>query len=125
MLHAAFVRSPYAHARVLRIDAGAASALPGVRLVLTGADIADRIGAFPINPAEDVEITRITHPVLATDRVRYVGEAVAVVAAESPAQAGDAAQYLPVDYQGLPPPLEAGPAQPPLPARPPGDGGGR
>src|SRR5439155_22914275 len=79
MLHAAFIRSPYAHARILGIDAGAARGLPGVHLVLTGADIADRIGAFPINPAEDAEIMPVTHPVLAVERVRYVGQPVAVV----------------------------------------------
>src|SRR2546421_11248091 len=94
MLHAAFVGSHYAHARVLGVDADAARALPGVHLALTGADIADRVDAFPIAAPEDAEIRRITHPVLATDRVRYVGQAVAVVVAESPAQAVDAAEHV-------------------------------
>ena len=112
MLHAAFVGSHYAHARVLGVDADAARALPGVHLAFTGADIADRVGAFPIAAPEAAEIRRITHPVLATDRVRYVGQAVAVVVAESPAQAADAAEHVLVDYEELSPLLEPGASEP-------------
>jgi len=112
MLHAAFVRSPYAHAHVLRVDTSAARALPGVQLALTGADVAGRVGAFPINVAEDAEIRRVTHPVLAVDRARYVGQPVAVVVAEGAAQAVDAAEYVLVEYEELPPLLEPGDLEP-------------
>ncbi len=114
LLHAAFVRSPYAHARVVGVDAAAARELAGVRLVLAGADIADRVGAFPINPADDAEIRKIMHPVLAVERVRYVGQQVAVVVAETAAQAVDAAEYVMADYEELPPLLEPGRNEPQL-----------
>jgi len=114
LLHAAFVRSPYAHARVVGVDAAAARELAGVRLVLAAADIADRVGAFPINPADDAEIRKIMHPVLAVERVRYVGQQVAVVVAETAAQAVDAAEYVMADYEELPPLLEPGRNEPQL-----------
>ncbi len=110
MLHAAFVRSPYAHARVNGVDAEAARSRPGVRLVLTGGELADRVGAFPISPAPDAEIVRVMHPVLAGERVRYVGDPVAVIVADTPELAADAVEWVSVDYDELPPVLEPGDA---------------
>ena len=95
MLYAAFARSLYAHARVLAVHAEAAAGAPGVHLVLTGADVADRVGEFPITRAgDDVEIVEITHPILALDRVRYVGQPVAVVVADTREAAADAAELV-------------------------------
>ncbi|HEX6537457.1 MAG TPA: xanthine dehydrogenase family protein molybdopterin-binding subunit, partial [Gemmatimonadaceae bacterium] len=100
--HAAFVRSPYAHARITGVDAAGALAMPGVRAVFTGADLADA-GVNPI-PAGWVLPGMHTTPrrALATDRARYVGEAVAVVIADTAAAARDAAERVRVDYEELP-----------------------
>jgi carbon-monoxide dehydrogenase large subunit len=103
--YAAFVRTPYAHARILGIDATEALALPGVLKVLTGADFA----ALPAMPcgwmihSRDGEPMRVgERRVVATDTVRHVGEAVAVVIAESREAARDAADLVLVDYDELP-----------------------
>ena len=115
LCHAALVRSPHAHARILSIDSEAAAALPGVLAVLTGADAAaDGMGPIPHNPdwagppdAElrlpdgfDVYISENTP--LPRDTVRYVGEAIALVVAESAALAAEAAELVAVDYDPLP-----------------------
>ncbi|MFQ5534094.1 MAG: xanthine dehydrogenase family protein molybdopterin-binding subunit [Sphingomonadales bacterium] len=105
--HAGFVRSPHAHARITRIDAVSALAAPGVVAVLTGADLAaDGLGALPcawmIHSRDGSEMKQPPHPVMATDTVRYVGEAVAVVLAESAAQARDALELVEVEYDELP-----------------------
>jgi len=96
-LHIAFVRSTLAHARIRSLDVEAAAAAPGVVAVLTGADLGlpDRVG-FPM-----VAATLARAP-LATERVRFVGEAVALVVAESPGQAADAAQLVELDLEPLP-----------------------
>ena len=108
MLFAAFARSLYAHARVVAVHAEDAAAAEGVRLVLTGADIAGRVGDFPIVRAgDDVEILEITHPILAVDRVRYVGQPVAVVVAETREAAADAADLVWLEVEELPPVLDA------------------
>ncbi len=114
---AAFVRSPHAHAIVKRIDAAAARTMPGVIAVLAGADyLADGLkGALQrANPAGAIDIkvrafAPEKRPVLeeqqfplALDRVRYPGEAVAVVVAEQPFQARDAAEAVEVEYEVLP-----------------------
>ena len=114
---AVFVRSPHAHALVKRIDAAAARAMPGVIAVLTGADyVADGLkGAMQrANPADAVDVKRrafapekrsvLEEPQfpLAADRVRYVGEAVAVVVAEQLFEARDAAEAVTVDYDVMP-----------------------
>lgn len=103
--YAAFVRTPYAHARILGIDATEALALPGVVKVLTGADFA----ALPAMPcgwmihSRDGEPMRVgERRVVAIDTVRHVGEAVAVVIAESREAARDAADLVLVDYDELP-----------------------
>jgi carbon-monoxide dehydrogenase large subunit len=92
-VRATFVRSPVAHARITGIDAGAALASPGVVAVLTAADLDD------IPPGGDKPTAE---PLLATDRVRYVGESVALVLTEHGSQGEDAAELVSVDYEPLP-----------------------
>src|SRR5579864_8379392 len=82
--HLAIVRSPVAHARIRRIDTAAARRVPGVLAVVTGADLADRTDGFPVNVQEGARVTAVPHRALATDTVRYAGEPVAAVAAETP-----------------------------------------
>ncbi len=100
-LHLAFVLSPYAHARITSIDASEALALDGVVDVLTGADLAAMVK--PI--AAQIELPGYsfnTRDVLAVDEVRFAGEAVAVVVAESPYLAEDGMELVQVDYEPLP-----------------------
>jgi carbon-monoxide dehydrogenase large subunit len=92
-VRATFVRSPVAHARITGIDAGAALASPGVVAVLTAADLDD------LPPGSDEPTAE---PLLATDRVRYVGESVALVLTEHGSQGEDAAELVSVDYEPLP-----------------------
>jgi carbon-monoxide dehydrogenase large subunit len=113
--YAALVRSPHAHAGLRAIDTGPARALPGVLAVLTGADLAaDGIKPFPHAPAAqsppDIKLENTDgspfyvarHFPLALDRVRFVGEPVALVVAETLAQAKDGAEHVAVDYDELP-----------------------
>jgi CO/xanthine dehydrogenase Mo-binding subunit len=97
MLHAAVLRSPRAHAKIKSIDTRAAAALPGVVKVLTGTDIAATTGALPCFANPPVE-----QRCVATDRVRHVGEAVAVAVAESRYIAEDALERIDVQYEDLP-----------------------
>src|SRR5881227_2081432 len=85
-LYAAIVRSPHAHARIQRIDAARAEAAPGVRAVLTGADIQDWSKPFVVGVKAQMEMWA-----LAMDKVRYVGEPVAVVVADTRYLAEDGA----------------------------------
>jgi len=104
MLHATIVRSPHAHARLLRIDATAARALPGVIAVWTDADLP----RFPSLPARRQPPSRIPNrPVLARDTVRHVGEPVAIVVAIDHSVAVDAAERVEVRYEALDPLLDA------------------
>ena len=96
-LHAVFVRSEYAHARVRAVDTSRALAAPGVAAVLTAADLA--LGGFHGMAKVHADFAM---PALATDTVRYVGDRVAVVLAESAAEARDAASLVEVDYEPLP-----------------------
>ena len=96
-LRAVFVRSPYAHARLARIDTTQAAAAPGVVAVLTAADLGDR----PAPPFAVVN-RRIERLPLARGKVRYVGDPVALVVAETRSQAIDAAELVDVDYEDLP-----------------------
>jgi carbon-monoxide dehydrogenase large subunit len=101
-----FVRSPYPHARIVSVDTAAAQAMPGVAYVVTGAEL-DAAGVKPIpgNPAfPRADGPGATPPrrVLAHERVRYVGEVVAAVVAETLQQARDAAEAVYVDYEELP-----------------------
>jgi carbon-monoxide dehydrogenase large subunit len=102
MLHAVFVRSPYAHALVRSVDTSKAKAAPGVVAVLTAADLGTSIGMVPC-AAQIPDMKSAARPVLAKDRVRFVGEAVAVVVAEDRYGARDAADLVEVDYEALTP----------------------
>jgi carbon-monoxide dehydrogenase large subunit len=110
------LRSPHAHARIKSIDAGRALALPGVLLVLTGADVkAEGLNPIPHIPQAmsppDIRLDNLDGsdhlveqpPILAVDTVRFVGEAVAFVVAETLAQAKDAAEAVLVEYETLKP----------------------
>ena len=100
MLHAALVRSPYAHARIKRIDVEAARALPGVVAVVTGRDAAELCDPLPdFGP----DPSKHTWRLLANDKVRYVGEGVAAVVAENRYVAEDACSLIEIDYEELPP----------------------
>jgi carbon-monoxide dehydrogenase large subunit len=101
------VRSPHAHARIVRIDKGPACAVPGVFGVLTGHDVvAENIKGLPCPgfPAQPVgsRYYRPLRPVLASDFVRHVGDGVALIIAQTLHQAKDAAELLAVDYEVLP-----------------------
>lgn len=99
-LDAAFVRSPHAHARIVRIDASAAQAVAGVLAIVTGEGMA-RL-AKPVRAASNMSGYKVTSfPPLALGTVRYVGEAVAVVVAESRYVAEDAAEQVRVQYEPL------------------------
>jgi carbon-monoxide dehydrogenase large subunit len=107
MTYAAFVRSPHAHAKIVSIDASEALAAPGVVGVLTGADLAeDKIGGlicgWMIHSKDGTPMKAGAHPAIAHDRVRHVGDAVAVVIAETRNQARDAAEKVAVEYEELP-----------------------
>ena len=120
MLHAAFVRSPLAHARVLSVDVSAARELPGVAAALTGADIEaitvpgpDALSTLMGAGGPTPEFT-----LLATDKVRFVGDPVAIVIAESRYLAEDGCELVSVEYEDLPPVASArfalDPGSPPL-----------
>jgi carbon-monoxide dehydrogenase large subunit len=113
--YAAMVRSPHAHARIVRIDLQKARAMPGVLGVFTGADCAaDRLAPIPhsavpstrydmkLTAPDGGEIFLGPHALLPVDKARHVGEAVAMVVARTKAQAGDAAEVLAVEYEVLP-----------------------
>lgn len=105
--HAAVLRSPHAHARIKRMATTAALSAPGVLAVLTGRDVAaDRLGDMPcLVPVTNLDGTQradTPRPILALERVRYVGDPVALVVAETLGQARDAAELIEVDYEALP-----------------------
>ncbi|HKX19258.1 MAG TPA: xanthine dehydrogenase family protein molybdopterin-binding subunit [bacterium] len=103
MVYASIVRSPHAHARITRIDAAAARRHPGVVAVFTGRDLEGKINPIPtawLIPNSDLKTP--PHPALAVDRVRYAGDGVAVVVADGPYTARDAAALVRVDYEQLP-----------------------
>jgi len=101
LAHLALVRSPHAHARVVRIDARRALRLPGVLAVLTVADAPELAGSIPPLIREP-GWPAYRHPLLAAERVRHVGEAVAVVVAEDACRAVDGADAVAVEYEPLP-----------------------
>jgi len=99
MTYAAFVRSPHAHARIKGINAAKAKAVPGVVAVYTGQDV--QVGGLPCGwMLPDIKVP--PRPVLSSGKVRYVGEPVAVVIAETPYAAKDGAEAVQVDYEPLP-----------------------
>ena len=101
MLHLAILRAPMAHARIVNVDISAASAHPKVRLVVTGAMLAERGLAWMPTLSNDVQA------VLATDKVRFQGQEVAFVVAEDRYAARDALELIDVDYELLPPVIDA------------------
>jgi carbon-monoxide dehydrogenase large subunit len=101
LLHAAFVRSPHAHAIVRAVDPSDAKRAPAVHEVLTGQDLASSVR--PLSPRfEGAGFTSTAWPALARERVRFVGEPVAVVAAASAYAAADARERVVVTYEPLP-----------------------
>ncbi|MCO6418885.1 xanthine dehydrogenase family protein molybdopterin-binding subunit [Siccirubricoccus sp. KC 17139] len=103
--YAYILRSPHAHAKITSIDTAAAAAMPGVLAVFTGADTA-ALGSIPcgwqIHNKDGSPMAEPRHPMLAEGKVRHVGDQVAVVIAESRAQAKDAAEAIAVEYEVLP-----------------------
>jgi carbon-monoxide dehydrogenase large subunit len=103
MLYAAFVRSPYAHASIKRVELDAARQLPGVVAAFSGADAIAKGWAPSLPVAHKIaDLKTPPHAPLASDEVRFVGEAVAVVVASDPYVARDAAELVEVDYEELP-----------------------
>lgn len=102
MLHAVVLRSGVAHGRIRRIDTAAARAIDGVRAVITATEIGDKIPLIPLRLANLPEFKPYFQPVIASDKVRYVGEPIAVVVASSPAIAEDALEAIVVDIEALP-----------------------
>jgi len=108
MLHVAFVRSPVAHARIRSVDLSRAAALPGVVFTLSGAELLRALPPIPDNQlvlpskwkaAVPHRILNPQQPLLATDKVRHVGEAVAVIVAENRYIAEDAADLVVLDLE--------------------------
>ncbi len=97
LLHVKFLRSPYAHAEIRGLEVAAARQAPGVRAIAVGRDLPAAFGILPISPDETA---------MAVDKVRYIGEIVAAVAAETPEAAAAAARLIQVDYRPLRPCLE-------------------
>jgi carbon-monoxide dehydrogenase large subunit len=102
MLHAVIVRSPVAHARINRVDVSQAAKAPGVVAAFSGKDLEGAYGGLPCFWPVSDDIKMPPHNPLATDKVRYVGDGVAVVVAESRAAAKDGAELVEVDYDELP-----------------------
>ena len=105
--YAAFLRSPYAHARIRSIKLDAALKSPGVVRIFTGADLAEaKVGGLPcgwlIHSKDGSPMKEPPHPVLAQGKVRHVGDQVAMVVAETLLQAKDACELIEVDYEELP-----------------------
>ena len=103
MAHAAILRSPHAHARILDIDTSNAKIAPGVVAVYTGVDIEGKLNPIPcawVPPDSDVKV--VDYLSIAKDTVRYSGEAVAVVVAENRYQAEDALELIEVNYSPMP-----------------------
>jgi carbon-monoxide dehydrogenase large subunit len=112
VLHAAFVRSPHAHAHIVGIDANSARQLPGVRAVLTGQDMADdgigvMRGLYRLAGADGAPMAEPPRYALARGTVRHVGEPLALVLADTPQQAADAAEAVQVEWQPLPSVVDA------------------
>jgi carbon-monoxide dehydrogenase large subunit len=104
--YAVFVRSPHAHAAIKKIDVARAQSMPGVARVFTGKDIEGKVNGLPcgwlITSTDGTPMKEPPHPVLAQGKVRYVGDHVAMVVADTLAQARDAAEAVEVDYDVLP-----------------------
>ena len=102
MLHAAILRSAVAHGRIRAIDVSRATKIPGVNAVITAADLGDAIPLVPMRLQPMPEFEAFGQPVMARDKVRYVGEALAMVLADSAGIAEDAIGAIEVDIEPLP-----------------------
>src|SRR5258706_416470 len=103
LTYAAILRSPHAHARITRVDTAAAKAAPGVLAVYTGADIKDKAGPLPCAwNVPNCDLKTPPHPLLAYEKVRYVGDGVAMVVATSRGAARDAVELIDASYEPLP-----------------------
>ena len=120
---AIFLRSPHAHANIVRIDTSAAETMPGVLAVLTGDDYAadglgEIIGGSPLHRRDGSQMYRPPRPAMIRDRVRHVGQSIALVVAETANQAKDAVEAIEIDFAPLPAHLSTAqandPATPPL-----------
>src|SRR4026209_807515 len=100
MLHLAFQRSPYPHAKILSIDVTKAKAMPGVEAVITGNDISERLNLLSSQVLPNMKTP--PHPVLARGAVHCIGVPIAAVVAKTSAQAEDAANAVEVEYEPLP-----------------------
>ena len=106
MLHVAYLRSPFAHARITRVDVSGALQVPGVVAAFSGDDFGAEQGSLPCAWPVTPDIVIPAHPPMATEEVRYVGEAVACVVARDRYTAADAVSAVEVDYEPLPPVLD-------------------
>src|SRR5262249_1302895 len=109
LLHALILRASVAHAGIRWIDTAAARARPGVHAVITAADIGAAIPTIPLRQDSSPAFKPFEQPVIAHDKVRYVGEPVAVVLAESAAAAEDALDAITLAIQSLPAVVTSGP----------------
>ena len=107
LLHAVIVRSAVAHGRILGIDRRAARAMPGVHAVLTATDIGATVPRIPLRLDGQESYKPFEQPVIAVDKVRYVGEPVAIVIADTQAIAEDAADLVIAEIEALPAVVEA------------------
>lgn len=120
------LRSPVAHARITTLDVGAARNSPGVHLVLTSADLADAgitrgMRGVRLKNRDGSTAAGPKRPLLAEERLRYVGEPVALVVAGTPEQAKDAAELIDLDFESLPARLDLAPGAPALHEAAPGN----
>ena len=106
MAHMAVLRSPIAHGRILSVDVTAAKAAAGVIDVLSAAEIAEAVDPMPVTSREGATMAPVPIPLLAREKVRFAGEPVAAVVAETRACAEDALELIEVDYEPLPALLE-------------------
>jgi aerobic carbon-monoxide dehydrogenase large subunit len=102
LLHAVILRSPVAHGRIVAIDSTRARAMPGVHAVVTAADIGVQVPRIPMRQEPMPELLLCEQPVIAEGKVRYVGEPVAVVVADSAEMAEDAAQAIELSIDAFP-----------------------
>ena len=102
LLHAAIFRSSVAHGRILSMDVSAARGMPGVHAVITAADIGEHLPTIALRMEAQPALARFEQPVIAHEKVRYVGEPIALVVAESAAIAEDAVGVIQVDIGHLP-----------------------
>jgi aerobic carbon-monoxide dehydrogenase large subunit len=105
ILHLAFLRSPYPHAKITSIDTSSAKAMPGVVAVLTGADLSERLQIYAVPMIPGMKVP--PHPLLARGAVHAVGTPVAAVVAQSRALAQDAVSAINVEYESLPAVIDA------------------